>query len=315
MPSFLSSGIAGAITLAGLGGCAGQPDNSALAPWTQALAATQRDGPEITVYKRGSKLVVFIGVEHDADPAGPTHRLISSAFDMASPKIVIVEGIPTAQGLDPPKLMALAQEPLDSQGLQPNGETVPTVRSALKNRSRLIGGEPSDREVREITSRFGVSERNLLGFYVLRVVPQWISQGQITDLADPRATNLINQQLIRSRAELGVEESALPNAGSWLAWRKQLNPGADPARFETKEAGPLVDGPWRTSRIGAAVSRARDTHLFDLTAKQLNEHQSVVVVFGGSHALIQRPALVKLLGQPCYVGEDIPRARLVCDLP
>lgn len=302
------------IVLAVLVGCSGSQGSDALASWTRSLAATQIDGPELTIFRHRSDLLIFVGVEHDADPSGPTHQLIGSAFALAAPEVVIVEGIPTDWGIDSPKLISLAEEALDAHGLQPNGETVPAVRGALRHGSRLLGGEPSDRQVRETVNRLGYNDRDLLGFYVLRVVPQWIIQDEIADLADPRAINLINEELARSSATLGLSQNILPNAASWYAWRRQRNPAAHSARLAIEEAGPLADGPWPSSRIGAAISRVRDVHLYNLTVQQLSEHQTVMVVYGGSHALIQRPALTKLLGQPCYQGVNIEQARESCNL-
>lgn len=69
-----------------LTGCAEPPSAPALAAWTQALAASQPEGPELTVYKNGETLLTFVGVEHDGNPNSLTHQLIAAAFEMSSPR-------------------------------------------------------------------------------------------------------------------------------------------------------------------------------------------------------------------------------------
>lgn len=292
-----------------LAACAGSGESNKLAVWTKSLAASQPDGPELIVFKRGKQRLVFVGVKHDSDPTSSTHRLIASTFGLVKTRVVIVEGVPTSWGYNPAHLTQMADEKPDAQGLLASGETFPTVSGALQSGSKLLGGEPSDTDVRRIATELGVTDQDLLGFYVLRVVPQWVSQKKFDDLRSSAASGLINQQLDRSRKELALNSDLLRNADEWRRWRLSQNPGADSKMVNVEEAGPLADGPWPTSRIAASISRARDTHLYEVTKAQLAEYGSVMVIYGGSHALIQYPALRALLGRPCYrgaVAQDVP---------
>lgn len=292
--------------------CTVSPGSEKIAVWTQALADSQREGPELLLFQRGGKKLAFIGVQHDSDPASRTHRLIDSTFSIFKPRIVIVEGAPTSWGYNPQRLIEIGSQRPDAHGLLQEGETVPAVRGALVSGSIIVGGEPSDADVRRIAATHGVSKVDLLGFYVLRVVPQWQSQGEFDDLRSTRATALIDNQLARSRAGLKLSPDLLPDATAWRRWRLERNVGASPSRIDIQEAGPLADGPWKTSQVGAAISRARGTHLYELTKAALAKHRSVLVVFGGSHALIQLPALERLLGAPCYRGDDAESAAESC---
>ena len=285
--------------------CTNNRGSEKLAVWTQTLANSHRDVPELLFFRRGDRKLAFIGVQHDSNPASRTHRLIDSTFAIFKPRVVIVEGAPTSWGYNPTRLIEVGGQRPDAQGLLPEGETVPTVRGALASGSIIVGGEPSDADVRRIAATRGVSDEDLLGFYVLRVIPQWLSQREFDDLKSTRATALIDEQLARSRAELKLSPDLLPDATAWRRWRLERNVGASPSRIDIEEAGPLADGPWKTSQVGAAISRARDTHLFELTRAELAKHRSVLVVFGGSHALIQLPALQGLMGAPCYRGDNV----------
>jgi hypothetical protein len=299
-------------TFCALSGCTGRRETENLAMWTQSLAASQADGPEILVFERGKRKLIFIGVQHESDPASSTHRLIASAFGVFTPPVVVVEGVPTSWGYSPDRLLQIADEKPDAQGLLPSGETFPAVIGAIKARSNLLGGEPDDKDVRRIATRFGVSDQDLLGFYVLRVVPQWVSQKKFVDLKSSSATDLINRQLDRSRKDLGLQADLLEGADGWRRWRLLRNQGANPNIVDMEEAGPLADGAWPTNQIAASISRARDAHLYEVIKQQLNKYGSVMVVYGGSHALIQYPALTTLLGRPCYRGTNVEAVSLSC---
>jgi hypothetical protein len=313
MSAQISKLLATALTsLIILSGCAVSTGSEKLAIWTQSLAASQVDGPELLVFKRGKRRLIFIGVQHDSDPTSSTHRLIASAFKVFSPRVVIVEGFPTSWGYSPSRLLQIADEKPDANGLLPSGEATPAVVGALKANSELLGGEPDDEDVRRIATRLGISDQDLLGFYVLRVVPQWVSQKKFDDLESREANVFINRQLDRSRKELGLKADLLESADAWRRWRLLKNPGANPKIVDVEEAGPLADGSWTTSRIAASVSRARDTHLYELTKEQLRRNDRVIIVYGGSHALIQFSALTALLGSPCYRGTNVEEVSRSC---
>jgi hypothetical protein len=264
------------------------------------------------VFRRPGQLVTLVGVEHDNDPAGMTFQLIDAAFQLAPVDLVIVEGTRTSLGPDPAVLRALAAEPVDAGGLQPNGETVPTVRGAIGRNATLLGGEPDETQVMERAAQFGVTRQDLVGFYTLRVVPQWLRDGSASAPMDPRLVPLIERQLARIKTMLGEVDTGMSTYTEWAAWYRRTNGREFGIAFDPEETGPLADGPWRTNRIAASIARARDTHLLRVIGSSLHSHRSVMVVYGGSHAMIVRSALERRFGPPCYFGNQIADLRRHC---
>ena len=176
----------------------------------------------------------------------------------------------------------------------------------------MRGGEPDDRAVKARVLTEGTSEGDLLGFYVLRSIPQWIGEQKIVDAGDARLKPFVEAELEKSRAALGVSANVLGSANDWFRWYLDLNVKPLGADFVTEEVGPLADGRFATNRIGHAISRARDSHLHQLIVNHLNAGESVLVVYGASHLMIQRPALDAALGRPCYVGADLKHAAAMC---
>ena len=158
----------------------------------------------------------------------------------------------------------------------------------------------------------GYDENDILGFYVLRYLPQAIREREIDDAADERLEGLVKRQLERNRQRLAIESPGLQTFGQWRNWylTSQGKPiGRD---FDPEETGPSIDGRFRSNAIAAAIGKARDAHLHTMIVDHLNKRQSVLVVFGGSHLMLQRPALDAALGKPCYVGATLARAKEKC---
>jgi len=199
-----------------------------------------------------------------------------------------------------------------TDGFVEGGETVPTVMGAQREPATLFGGEADDLDIKARVAADGVSAEDLLGFYVLRNIPQWIGDRQVADAGDPRLPALVSAALTKNRASLQLAPDILPDFAAWAAWYQRLNRRLIGSAFVTEEVGPLADGRFATNRIGHAISRARAAHLHNLIIAHLNARQTVLVVFGASHLMIHRPALDAVLGQPCYTGSDLMAAAAAC---
>lgn len=300
-----------------LSGCAAarlQPAPERLQPWTVALRDQQPEEAFAAVYRAGRTRLVFVAAVHANRVDSPTFRLIREAYDNFAFDTVIAEGFETSRGADPPRLFQYAIESGPrSDGFVEGGETVPTVLGARAEGATLWGGEPDDLDVAARILAEGFAPEDLLGFYVLRNIPQWIGEQKIEHAGDPRLEPLAIEALARDRDSLQLAPTVLPGYAEWLAWYRALNGRPLGASFVTEETGPLADGPHGTNRIAHALSLARDAHLHELIVKHLARGESVLVVFGSSHLTIQRPALDSVFsGPPCYAGTDLARAAAAC---
>ena len=291
------------------------PRPEKLAAWTEGLRDTQPDDAFVLVYRIGLSHLVFVAAKHDNDSRSKTFRLIGDAYRTYHFDTVIAEGWPTSFGPNDKRILAQSAEPVGQDGFQPGGESVPTVRGAIEQGASVWGGELDDSYVKARVRSLGVSESDLLGFYVLRYIPQAISEREIETTSDVRLSAVVSKQLARSRMHLSIDPSVLPSFTAWADWYRALNGKAITQPFDPEEAGPLVGGPYRSNRLAAAISRVRDSHLHTVIVGHLNKRESVLVVFGGSHALIQQPALDAALGKPCYRGDDISAAEKMCAAP
>jgi hypothetical protein len=299
-----------------LSGCATGPLRPApdrLQPWTKALRDSQPDDAFAAVYKAGPERLVFIGAKHANQDDSLTFRMIRGAYAAFAIDTVIAEGFATSRGPNPATVLKYAADSkARPDGFVEGGETVPTALGAQLEGAVLWGGEPDDLALKSLLAADGVSNEDLLGFYVLRNIPQWIGERQIADAGDPRLQPLVTAALAKNRQLLGLPPTVLPDFEQWAAWYAKLNGRPIGPAFVTEEVGPLSDGSFASNRIAHAISRARAAYLHDLVITHLAAGESVLVVFGASHLIIHRPALDDVLGPPCYVGSDMARAAEAC---
>jgi hypothetical protein len=296
--------------------CASLPLKSApqkLQPWTTALRDQQPEGAFAAVYRIGSRHLVFIGAQHENQNDSPTFRMIRDGYTSFKFDTVIAEGFPTSWGPNPARILDdVAKTTIGTDGFVEGGETVPTVLGAQQQAARLSGGEADDPDVKRLVAGYGIADRDLLGFYVLRNLPQWISERALNDAADPRLRLFVEKALARQRDRLQIPVTTLPDYAAWVAWYEMTNGKPLAASFNTEEVGPLSDGRFGTNKIAYAVSKARDAYLHRLIIDRLNAKENVLVVFGGSHLMIHRPALDATLGRSCYMGTDLKKAAQSC---
>jgi len=284
-----------------------------LQPWTTQVRDQQPDEAFAAVYRSSTHHLIFVGAVHANQVESLTFRIIRDAFSSFRLDAVIAEGFPTARGPDPESIFKyVSQNGPDKDGFVEAGELVPTALGAKAKSATLWGGEAQDTDVKARVLAQGLSSADILGFYVLRNIPQWMRERQLQSAGDPRLKPLVEQALVQSREKLQLAPDVLPSFERWAEWYKALNGKPIDATFATEEVGPLADGKFGTNKIAYAVSRVRDAYLHELVVDHLDKGESVLVVFGGSHLMIQRPAFDAVLGSPCYVGADLQRAALVC---
>ena len=291
-------------------GCQPQlrPDDTLLAEWNTQLRAAEPDDAFAAVYSQGRNRLVFIGAAHTEEVSSLTFRLIAEAYESFAIDEVIIEGVPRSRGPDDARFLQWAGSRAQREGRLEGGEIVQAARGASGEGAIVWGGEPDDAQVRDALAAQGVTAADLLGFYTLRTVPQWLRERKISDFEDARLPDLINAELARNRERLALPATHLPDYAAWESWYVRTNGKPFGAGFELEETGPLADGPHASNRIATLISRARDAFLLDFIAERLNAGATVMVVFGKSHLTIQRPALDAMLGNTCHAGSELTSA-------
>ena len=272
----------------------------------------QPEGPFVAVYKSDKHQLVFLGAEHTNHTDSKTFKLIREVYKSFPVETLIVEGPEYSAGPDESGLLDRAQSVRVSSGFQKEGEIIEAIHGAVSVRATVWGGEPEDEYLWKYALNKGFTPTDLVGFYTLRSIPQWIRERRIVSAADPRIRDLVESELIKSRSRLGINRQILPTYETWLSWYLRVNDKEFGEKFDPEETRPLSAGSYGTNRIASAISVARAEYLLHRIAHHVRRAESALVVFGYSHLMIHRPALDTLFGPPCYVGNDIKSTISAC---
>ncbi|MBI3555320.1 MAG: hypothetical protein HY074_03520 [Deltaproteobacteria bacterium] len=163
--------------------------------------------PYVATFSNREKKLFYVAAAHasaDQYPdllRHPTFLTIEKLFGSHPIDAVIVEGIAPWKG-DIPKALLDHGDQCELSGYKINcGEPWFAVQLARRKGARILTGEPSEPEILNAVREYGFTAEDLLGFYVVRQIPQWKREGLFRRKTPKRA---IDAQLQHDQKALGV---------------------------------------------------------------------------------------------------------------
>jgi hypothetical protein len=256
--------------------------------------------PFVASYRKGTESLVFVGVRHAFNPNDPTMRAVTAGFANIEPRVLIVEGFPTAMGENPPPLVAEAHRyGTPDADESARGEAMYAASIALRLKIPFIGGEPTREEENQVLKAKGFTDADIAFSGLLGELSQALRSGDIPDIS--------RESLAKIYPRLAEELKLPPDHGGWNLDAPSLDEfvqryrdmyGVDivgddkfPLRIDV---GDLT----RHGQQGRVGMMTRDRHLLGLIEQQLAEGHTVLVVYGGSHWATLSAALQERLGRP-----------------
>lgn len=271
-------------------------------PYTEETRARgpRRAAPFTARFRHLGRRLDFVAARHDVAPEGETFRAVRAAFTRLEPRVVILEGFPTAWGYSPQRmrdLLAAAEAggPLDSYL---RGEPGYAMRLALSGGVRFIGGEPASHDVDQGLYAMGYAREDIAGVKMLQWLPQGRIAGEVEAAADPRLADYLERAAARVAADF---QPQIPySRAAYEAWHERQfgrSVHADPELFQRLD--PSRAG--RAAEISRAMTLLRDRHLYALIIATLVPAARTLVVYGSAHYITLRRALEAVLGRPRYL--------------
>lgn len=266
-----------------------EADTSLVTAYSPDVDKGLPEQPYCAQFKKDDKRFSFIAAIHGTDKA--TYRLIEQEIRLLKPNVVVIEGTLTFDGLNPQEKIEL----MNKEKLWEKTEAFYAAKLALDNDIPFIGGEPLNRDIREVILRnFAIED--LAAFYCLRGIT-----------AKPKATFETASATFSSVAAGFGQEFDYPcpfaSFAQIQAWFKKCH-GRDMAE---KDLTPdLVmprtgDEALVSQKVSAEVGRVRDIHLVQVIAQMVSEHKKVVLIYGGSHFATDHRSIEAMLGKPKFV--------------
>lgn len=253
-------------------------------------AALYGDGPIVALYERGGRTLGWIAAVHGPTPDTPTAQLVRDAISALKPRIVLLEGFPTAWGENPDRVIRRVNALPPNEG----DEGDVAVRAAITVGADIWGGEPTDAQLAAALAAQGYAPGDVFFAALLGPLEQDQRNGEF-DAPEGAAFDAAFNRLAHAMAPSYAAPT--PTRADFEAW------------FQTRFGVSLKDDPeWFTrgwpgrDGIGAEIARAsnrlRDVHAYSTVIALLSERRSVVVVFGGSHLSSVWAALEHGFGRP-----------------
>jgi hypothetical protein len=261
--------------------------------------------PYVAEFAKGDKKLLYVLSKHVSEKEfpriieHPTNVTIRKLFERFRPQVVIVEGIPPEDEKTPQKLRDHIAK-CKNQEFKGCGESFYAMDQAIESSARYITGEPTEEEIREHLARSGFSQQDILGFYMVRQIPQMKRRNTFSKESFPRECERF---LEHYRKRIGMREKF--DCGDFKAWYgKNMHKPKNYLDIENNDPAPHggTDATY-VQRISHQVGLARDRVIVKKIENMLNLYDRVLVVYGGSHYLLQEHALKDSLGEPIFYKE------------
>lgn len=279
-------------------------DEAKVMPWGQYHTLNETPFPNTFLYEGCGKRLAYVAAEHSNDANGATYAQVRAAMAKWPPGFVVLEGFPSSMGESP---SALVEHSASVAGTPADAEPFEAVRLAVARGTPFTGAEPDDREILAGMQAAGLTAVDLAGFYVVRQIDQWVRSEKITDHRDPRLDALIRElagQVARDSGIAAADVEAVATRAGLVAWYERINGVPFDSAYRPEDShptGPVNDRP--INALSDKISDIRDRHIVGVIAGALERHDTVMVVYGGSHHTIQAPALEAAFGPARFAGK------------
>lgn len=263
------------------------------------------DHPKPYVYKLESssgKHLQFIGTSYPNKLSDPTFALIDNVIDEFKPEVILVGN---ARPLPAGKLGEHEQQLLetDIEDLVRKGADIAYIkRRALEHEIPWVPLETTSQQIFEYLLELGHSQLELFIFFVIRELithqKRGVSGGfsgfkdYLLSDAFTKQTGFVDFDISEEVLVTGIKQIY----GKYISLEdlfadEQLttlgHPGATPYFMEKPS---LVNQIWSESW------EFRDKYALEITAKELQHYNRILILYGSSHAVVQEPALRSLMG-------------------
>ncbi|MDA9951338.1 hypothetical protein N9D31_02070 [Oligoflexaceae bacterium] len=226
----------------------------------------------------------------------PTLVTIRRLFKKFKPQVVIVEGIPSGDELSPKNFLGHTQK-CRSRKFSGCGESFFAIDQAVQNGGEFISGEPSEEYIQHFLAKSGFSKTDILGFYMVRQIPQMKRHDEFSKKDFPKECERV---LSHYRKRLGmVAAFSCDDFKKW--YEAHMKKPKNFLDIDNNDSAPHggKDATY-VQRISHQVGIARDRTIVKRIETMMNQFDRVLIVYGGSHYLLQEKSLTGALGKPAF---------------
>ncbi len=246
--------------------------------------------------KAGEKEIVYLGFGHSSDPKNPAFQILKNDIETLHPDLVMIEGFEAINSMSAEELKKLAEYyKTEEEFISSHGENTYAAKLAIDRGIQILSPEPSTEEEINYVLKQGISKETIFVQEMSTILHQY---NRIQDR--PELEVYLQPYMNRMKAEFDW-----PEVEFTFENLKKLYPKYTGKEFDLKDDKSLKRAsdpiPWEgqeyndLNRAAMYSSQCRDRYMVRKIQEALKTHNKIFIVFGASHAVMQEPALRKLM--------------------
>ena len=266
--------------------------------WSHELGGEYpREKPVIAHYISGDYELLYLAARHTNNFEDTTLKLVKKLFEKFQFKVLIIESIPHASGESPQWFIESAKKGRTENFIR-GGESALSAIYAHEKNIPFFAGEPSHQEIYKGLKEKGYSDEDVIGFYTVRQIPQWVREKE-------EKINLFERKIppyVSNHCQT-LKIASCPKREDILKWY-QSKLGQDlVVEVSNEETAPYSDGNLFTQKLSSNVGQIRDKFTLNIIQQMLQKYKKVAVVYGAGHFLTLRKSFDASLGEPKFIEQ------------
>ncbi len=254
----------------------GEPNYKRIRSWTGELQASYPKIPFVKKYRAHEVELHFLAADHERELESKTHGMIAAEMDSFRPKMVVIEGVESAAGVNPERVLNFL---MSSPKQMTEGSFA--AKLAMEQGALFMGGEVTSREIKEHFKYDSVYNlKDLVGFLLLRSMAAFNESKP--DLSLGEAMQRVYSYIT---LDYGFNEKELLSEGEFLEWANTaLGHKFSYKDLSTDDVAPYCEADAIKSQlINCEVNKLRNSHLVSVVHEALRTYSKVLVVYGAGH--------------------------------
>jgi hypothetical protein len=249
--------------------------------------------PFVSRFITWEKTLVYLAANHEVKEISRTFILIREILEYFKPDLVILEGFRTTAELSPKWYLEHAKSCWGRVYKRKCVEPSYGAYHANKLGIPFVGGEPAPKAIWKIINGKGFFLEDLLGFYVLRIIPQLKQEKHVSYNFRAQVEKMIKRHI--KNLDMKNFEYSYQDFTAW--YERKTGRVFNKKDITRRLLSPNIkDKPNFFQKLAQKASVARDTHIMKLIADSMNRYNNVLIIYGGGHYMRQKNSIEKMMG-------------------
>jgi hypothetical protein len=286
-------------------GCASAPqlDPRAIRTWSQSLEGEYPQYKSVIAhYANGPYELFYLAARHTNSMDSDTMRLVQRLFATEHFNVLLIESIPHSSSESPKWFVDEAKKGI-TETFVSGGESALAVTLAAQKQIPFFAGEPDHQEIYRDLKSQTYTDLDILGFYVVRQIPQWVREQR-------NRKNLLAREVppfLKNYCKM-FSTQGCPAFETLLTWYRDKMGRELSLDISNEDSAPLAEGLLITQKMSARVGVLRDRFTLGIIQKLLAKYKKIAVVYGASHLITLRRSFDAAFGLPVFT-EDVVLGR------